>query len=32
LSALGDGVLVQAGWLCGRRILEHEAGLVSGRR
>lgn len=23
LSALGDGVLVQAGWLCGRRILEH---------
>jgi site-specific DNA-cytosine methylase len=29
LSALGDGVLVQAGWLCGRRILEHEATLVT---
>jgi DNA (cytosine-5)-methyltransferase 1 len=25
LSALGDGVLVQAGWLCGRRILEYDA-------
>jgi hypothetical protein len=24
LSALGDGVLVQAGWLVGRRILEYE--------
>lgn len=29
LSALGDGVLVQAGWLCGRRIVDYERGRVA---
>jgi len=31
LSALGDGVLVNAGWLCGQRIMEHAMTLCESR-